>query len=518
MTLLRTQVLALTVLLLGACSHPIEIIGNGDVISASGTRDCTLDNFRAGRETCTGNAVIGDYVETYTAVPRDGWVFDRWQNYCAGAAGNTCRFNVPGTSVQQFYGQAVAPLVARFTRAQTAVYPYNLPDPLINEAGQPIVTASQWRTQRRPEIIQLFANQIYGKTPTAGIDVSYTDILVDESALGGEATRKQLRIVLQNGQRTVRMDLLVYVPNAAKQPVPMFFGMNFNGNHTIDANSAIRLPEGPVDYTSDRKASPVHRGNWASRWPVAAVIARGYGMATLHYADAYPDFVEGYGNGVHALFDANGAAGLGADEWGAIGAWAWGMSRVLDYFATDPRVDANKVALVGFSRLGKAALWAAAQDQRFALVISNNSGLLGASLARREGIAAEKEPLARLIDRYGYWFSANLAQYANNPGLLPVDQHQLIALMAPRPVYIASAQEDAWADPQGEYEAGFYAGEVYRLLGQQGLATRQMPALSTPLLSRVGYHIRPGEHDMTLYDWQQFLDFADIHLTGRASL
>ena len=192
----------------------------------------------------------------------------------------------------------------------------------------------------------------------------------------------------------------------------------------------------------------------------------------------------------------------------------WGLSRTLDYLIDDGDVDNNRIAVMGFSRLGKSALWAAAQDQRFAMAISNNSGTLGASLSRREGIASGKEPLSTIMSKYGYWFARNLAQYSNNPGLLPVDQHQLIALMAPRPVYIASAKEDLWADPRGEFEGGLYAGEVYKLLGKQGISTTQLPALNRPLTTTVGYHIRPGKHDVTDYDWQRFMDFADRYMTG----
>ncbi len=495
-----------------ACSHPLEIIGEGDILSASGTRNCSLADFRAGTDNCSTNLVVDAYQETYTAVPASGWEFDKWLNYCESDSSPSCRFNVPASEVGKHWGKSAPPLVAVFRQQpRPVIYPYGLPDPLISESGSQIVNASQWFSSRRPETLNLFAEQIYGRTPEGTLSSRYYDVEVDDNALGGIATRKQLRRELKNSRGSVVLDILLYLPNEGAGPYPVFLGLNFNGNHTIDSDPNIRLPRGWVEETDDNRASVADRGNRKQRWNVQELIARGFAVATLYYGDVYPDYDGGAQDGVLPLFYSAGEAEPAADEWGAIGAWAWGLSRVLDYLLTDPQVDHGKVAVMGFSRLGKAALWAGAQDQRFAMVISNNTGTLGASLSRREGYVEGKEPLAAINRKYAYWFARNMAQYVDNPGLLPVDQHQLIALMAPRPVYIASASEDLWADPLGEFEGGKYASSVYQLLGKDVLLESQAAASNTQANSVVGYHLRPGKHEVMLYDWQRFMDFADLH-------
>ncbi|MCB1066212.1 MAG: acetylxylan esterase [Verrucomicrobiae bacterium] len=413
------------------------------------------------------------------------------------AATCTLAFAVVGSAQDANYDESKVPA-------------YTLPELLKFEDGSPVATAEHW-PKRRQELLELFGEHVYGHTPAKAketkLEAKVTQAVTD--FLGGKASMKEVTLTFPGVVDGPALHLLVIAPKKAMgEPVPAFLGLNFRGNHSIHADPRITLSENWMrpdkdGLVIDNRSTEKARGTSASRWPVEMIIDRGYALATMYYGDIDPDFDDGFENGIHAVFGKPKA-----NEWGSIGAWSWGLSRALDYLILDAQVDGAKVAVIGHSRLGKTSLWAGAQDQRFAFIISNDSGCGGAALNRREF----GETVKRINTSFPHWFNDRFPTYNDNIGALPVDQHEIIALMAPRPVYVASAAEDEWADPRGEFLSAKLASPAWELFGKVGVGVDEMPGIDQPVGDTVGYHIRTGKHDVTDFDWGRYLDFADRHV------
>jgi len=429
--------------------------------------------------------------------------------------------SAPSALLATFFGLATAALPAMSDTAPPNPGPTTLalPDPLLNADGSRVADAAAWRGTRRPTLLRLFESEIYGRTPL-GSPASLRFVLREEkkNTRGGRATRLRVGVLFEGREDGRQMELLLYLPNQVRGPAPLFLGLNFDGNFSTTHEPDIPLPTHWVNGLflagSDHRAHEENRGRNASMFPYDLILERGYAIATAGYGQIETDAPGHASQGPRGMSpqpDARDAA----SSWGALGAWAWGLSRAMDYLQTNPSVDSKRVALFGFSRLGKAALWAGAQDQRFAMVISQNSGKGGVSLSKR----LVGEPVAHLAGKdLGHWFAPAYAKYANNEAALPVDGHTLAALIAPRPLLILSGAEDAWSDPEGEFEGALHADSVYRLLGSEGLAQKSWPAPQVLVASPLGYYLRPGGHNVTLEDWQATLFFADRHLRAGVTI
>ena len=378
---------------------------------------------------------------------------------------------------------------------EAAVPTYELP-PLLNDSAWP---------QRREEILELYRRFIFGRVPEFDYEMA-VECVESGSAFAGKAQRKQLCVSLNTQRASHSFEVLIYTPTAHAS-APAFVGLNFDGNHTVADDPQIRITDTWVrekEQTDEHQATGRGRAKAASRWQVEHLIDNGYALVTCYYGDIDPDFDDGFKNGVHALAERSDRD----DEWGTIAAWSWGVSRIADVLQNEASIDANRLAVIGHSRLGKTALWAGAQDERFKLIISNNSGCGGAALSRR----CFGETIEIINTSFPHWFAQAHKQYNGHEADLPVDQHMLLALQAPRPIYVASAVEDEWADPHGEFKSLYHAGEVYRRLGKQDIGVCEQPAVDHPIQTDCGYHVRSGKHDVTLFDWQQYTIFADKHL------
>jgi (4-O-methyl)-D-glucuronate---lignin esterase len=363
---------------------------------------------------------------------------------------------------------------------EAKVRPFTLPDPLVMQDGRRVRDAKTW-TERRREIIRAYERDIYGRFPARTPDVKWQLVETDPAAHSGAAIRKRIVGRIGTAANAPEMNLVVYTPTQSKRPVPLILLLNFGGG-------GKPVPQDP---------------------PVAAdILARGWGYATIIYQEIQPDRINTFDQGVIGVTLA-GERQPAADEWGTIGAWAWGVSRVLDYLATDASVDAKQVGLFGHSRLGKTALWASALDERIAAVYSSCSGEMGAALARRDW----GETVDDMVQNFPYWFAGNFQQWAGRWNEMPVDAHLLIALSAPRPVFVTGGTADQWADPVGMFQAVVAAGPVYRLLGKKDVGATALPPLDTPLVNGdLGWHYHTGAHSATPADWTAFLEFFGKHV------
>lgn len=421
------------------------------------------------------NGMLG-YVQGTGKEPKDGQPvsYDKipdFEDYGLGC------FLLAGSEVYQLSTPKAANL------DETKIPPYQEADPLRLPNTPPVHTAKGWEKVQRPFIYRWFEKNVYGRMPDRTITPVWEIRRVDSTALEGQAIRKELTIRFLSSDTSARLNVVIYLPRQMRKPAPVFIGYNFGGNASVENSS---------------------------QWPLKEILARGYGVVTAWYWDLEADRLDGWQNGIRSKL--SDALKIEPIEWSAIGAWAWGLGRIADYLQTDRSVDAKKIILIGHSRLGKTALWAAAGDPRFSIVISNESGEGGAALSKRE----YGETIGIINYKFPWWFVSAYKQYGSDLASMPLDQHLLLALIAPRPLYVASAVEDRNSDPKGEFLSARRADPVYQLYKKNGVGVDSLPPLSHPVGDRIRYHIRPGKHDITLYDWQQYMDFADKHFAAAA--
>lgn len=363
----------------------------------------------------------------------------------------------------------------------------DLPDPLTGADGVRVTAVKVWEATRRPQVLELFREHVYGRNPVerpAGL--RFEPLEAETAVLEGSAIRRRVRIAYAGTGGEDGFNLTVYYP--AKGAIKGCFLLIVNRSPRI----ITQAEESPAEF-----------------WPVRDLIGRGYATAAFHYGEVAADRPEdGFKSGVFGVFGPAGEPRLD-DAWGAIGAWAWGASRALDYLETQPRLKGVPLAVAGHSRGGKTALWCGAQDTRVALAVSNDSGTAGAALAR----VSTGESVRKINTTFPHWFALNYRRYNDRETTLPVDQHALLALIVPRLAYVASACEDDNACPRAEFQSCVEAAPVYALYGLKGVGATEFPAIGQALHDgAIGYHVRAGGHDLRREDWARFMDFADARL------
>ncbi len=366
-------------------------------------------------------------------------------------------------------------LLAADQKAPPAAQP-----PLLQDAaGKEIATVAQWQ-MRRPELQKLFLDEIYGNVPTTPYKLSWRVEREDKAAMNGKATLRVVKLTVAAARGSLDFRLVLFVPNGSKGPAPAFLLMNNRGPDNMDPDRKTKTPF----------------------WPAEEIVEAGFAAAAVQNQQIAADKKDSFQSGIFALLDEGRREDA---SWGAIRAWAWGASRTMDYLTTEKGIDPGKIGVIGHSRGGKIALLAAATDERFALACSSCSGCTGAALARRK----QGETVTKINEVFPHWFCLNYRKYNDHEETLPVDQHMLLALIAPRAVCVGSATEDGWADPMGEFLALRDAAPVWTLYGKPAKLPQTLPPADSPVADgRLSYHIRTGKHDLTLYDWQEYLRFA----------
>lgn len=371
---------------------------------------------------------------------------------------------------------------APIDRRPASELPEGYPDPLVLADGRRVTTTEAWQA-RREEILELFRENVYGRSPGKPEGLRFQVLEDETSAMGGKATLRRVSIESTQAGRTHAFELVRLAPVSTDRR-GVFLLLNNRPASNTDPSRA--------------KKSPF--------WPAEEVVARGYAIAAIQVSDLAPDDQATFASGVIRLFEGDATTARPPNAWKAIAAWSWGAMRAADYFETDPRVDPARIAVIGHSRGGKAALWAGAQDPRFSFTISNESGCAGAAISRRP----VGETVAGVNFIFPHWFADNFRKYGGNEDALPVDQHMLLALVAPRGLAVGSAANDEWSDPEGEFLGLAYASPVYALFGKDPIGASSWPATGQSLfVSPRSYHIRPGDHDLLEEDWKVYVDGAE---------
>ncbi len=387
---------------------------------------------------------------------------------------------------------------------QFTIDPFFVEQNLSKEAARNL-----WENSRRDEVLNIFKTEMYGELPPPAPKVYYEELSCKENALNGTACRKEIRIHLENNGKSHYMDMLLYYPKNINSKVTTFIGLNFKGNQatTTELDVAMTGEKGQIPEI----LIPENRGSQAYRWQFEQLISKGYAAATICYHDIFPDRADGWNESVYNLFeDLEGFNGT-HERYGAISAWAYGLIEGFNFLKSLSFVNEDKIIVHGHSRLGKSSLWAGVNNPKFAMVISNDSGCCGAAISKR----AFGETVDFITNTFPHWFIKSLQKYKNNELAMKFDQHMLLALVAPRPLAVASASEDLWADPKGEYQSLAYASRLYNLYGVETLDVERKVAVDEFITGVISYHCRTGKHDQTEVDYKHYLEIVDTLNLGR---